>query len=88
VLRRIFGPKREEVAADWRRPYNEEFHIVHFTKYYSGDQIRKNERAGHVASMGEMKNTYHILVGKPEGKNHLEDLGVDGKIILEWILGK
>jgi hypothetical protein len=35
-----------------------------------------------------MRNAYNILVGKPEGKNHSEDLGVDGKIILEWILGK
>jgi hypothetical protein len=34
-----------------------------------------------------MRNAYSILAGKPEGKNHLEDLGVDGKIILEWILG-
>jgi hypothetical protein len=35
-----------------------------------------------------MKNTFNVLVGKPEGKNHSEDLGVDGRIILEWILGK
>jgi hypothetical protein len=34
-----------------------------------------------------MRNSYKILVGKPERKNHSEDLGVDGKIILEWILG-
>jgi hypothetical protein len=32
-------------------------------------------------------NAYKILVGEPEGKNHSEDLDVDGKIILEWILG-
>jgi len=35
-----------------------------------------------------MKNTYNIFVAKPEGKRPLEDLGIDGKIILEWILGK
>jgi hypothetical protein len=34
-----------------------------------------------------MKNAYNILIGIPEGKNHLEDLGIDGKI-LDWILGK
>jgi hypothetical protein len=34
------------------------------------------------------RSAYSILVGKPEGKNHLEDLDVDGRIILEWILGK
>jgi hypothetical protein len=35
-----------------------------------------------------MRNAGNILVGKPEGKKHTEDLGVDGNIILEWILGK
>jgi hypothetical protein len=34
-----------------------------------------------------MKNAYKMYIGKPEGKNHFEDLDVDGKIILEWILG-
>jgi hypothetical protein len=43
---------------------------------------------GHVARMVEMKNACKILVGIPGRKNHSEDLGVDGKIILEWILGK
>jgi hypothetical protein len=38
--------------------------------------------------MGEMRNAYKILVGKHERKNHFEDPGVEGKIILEWILGK
>jgi hypothetical protein len=35
-----------------------------------------------------MRNVYNTLVGKPEGKNHSEELDVDGKIILEWILKK
>jgi len=35
-----------------------------------------------------MRNAYKILVGKPKGKRHSEEVGVDGKIILEWILGK
>jgi len=43
---------------------------------------------GHVPSMGEMRNSYEILVGKAEGENHLEDVGIDVKIIFEWILGK
>jgi hypothetical protein len=41
---------------------------------------------GYVARMPEMRNTYKILVGKPEGKNDLKDLGIDGKITLVWIL--
>jgi hypothetical protein len=43
---------------------------------------------GHVARIGGMRNAYIILVGKPKGKNHSEGLGVDGKITLEWLLGK
>jgi hypothetical protein len=35
--------------------------------------------------MGERRGAYRALVGKPEGKNHLEDPGVDGRIILKWI---
>jgi hypothetical protein len=38
--------------------------------------------------MGEMRNVYKILVRKPEGNNHSDDLGVDVRIILEWILAK
>jgi hypothetical protein len=37
---------------------------------------------------GEMRNAFKIVVGKPEGKNHLEDLGIDGRIILKLILWK
>jgi hypothetical protein len=37
---------------------------------------------------GKYEDAHKILVGKPEGKNHSEDLGVDGKTLLEWILGK
>jgi len=40
---------------------------------------------GYVARMGEMRNAYRVLVGKPERKNHAEDLGVDGRMMLEWI---
>jgi hypothetical protein len=42
----------------------------------------------YVAHMGKMRNAHKIIVRKPEGKEHLEDLGVDVRIILEWILGK
>jgi len=41
--------------------------------------------AGHVARMGEERGVYRVLVGKPEGRNHWRDLGVDGRIILERI---
>jgi len=41
--------------------------------------------AGHVARMGEGRGVYRVLVGKAEGKIHLEDTGIDGKIINRWI---
>jgi hypothetical protein len=42
VLRRIFGPKRDEVTQEWRKLHNEELNDLIFTKYYSGDQMEKN----------------------------------------------
>jgi hypothetical protein len=72
VLRRIFGPKRDEETGGWRELHNEELH-----KLYSSPRIirmiksRRVRWAGHVAQMGEKRNAYRILVGKPEGKRPL-----------------
>jgi len=52
------------------------------------NKSRRLRWAGHVVNMEEMRNIYKILIGKPEGKNHLEDLDIDGRIIFEWILEK
>jgi hypothetical protein len=41
-----------------------------------------------VACMEEVRNAYKIVAGKLRARNHLKDLGVDGKIILEWLIGK
>jgi hypothetical protein len=69
VLRRIFRPKKDEMIGGWRKLHNEELHKL----YSSPSTIRMIKtmrmiRAGHVAHMGESKNAYRILVGKPEGK--------------------
>jgi hypothetical protein len=37
----------------------------------------------HTAHVGERRGVYRLLVGKPEGKNHLEELGIDGSMILK-----
>ncbi|KAJ4445526.1 hypothetical protein ANN_12206 [Periplaneta americana] len=72
VLREIFGAKRDEVTGEWRKLHNAELHAL----YSSPDIIRniKSRRlrwAGHVARMGESRNAYRVLVGRPEGKRPL-----------------
>jgi hypothetical protein len=98
VLRRIFGPKWDGVTGGWRKLYNEELHNL-----YSSPSViriinsRRMRWAGHVAQMGEKRNVYKLLVGKPEGKRPLGrprrrwidnikmdllEIGVNG---LDWI---
>jgi hypothetical protein len=72
MLRRIFGPKRDEVTGEWRRLHNKELYAL----YSSPNIIRviKSRRlkwAGHVARMGEMRGAYRALVGKPEERRPL-----------------
>ena len=69
VLRRIFGPERDEVTGEWRKLYNEELNDL----YCSPNIVRvitsrKMRWAGHVARMGEGRGVYRVLVGKLEGK--------------------
>jgi hypothetical protein len=72
VLRRRFGPRRDEVTGEWRKLHNEELHDL-----YSSPSITRIMRvrmmtwAGHVARMGKRRNGYWLLVGKPEGRRPL-----------------
>ena len=80
VLRRIFGPRRDEVTGEWRIFYNEELNDL----YSSPNIVRviKSGRmrwAGHVARMGEERGVYRVLVGKVEGKRPL------GRSRLRWV---
>jgi hypothetical protein len=83
-LRRVFEPRREEVVGDWRRLHNEELRNVYaLPNIIQVIQTLRMAWEGHVACMEEMRRAYSILVGKPGGK---EDVGVGGRIILEWTL--
>jgi len=72
VLRRVFGPKRDEVTMEWRKLHNEELRDL-----YSLPNIvwvvksRRMRWTGHVACMGEGRGVHRVLVGKPEGKRPL-----------------
>ncbi|KAJ4438705.1 hypothetical protein ANN_14652 [Periplaneta americana] len=72
VLKKIFGAKRDEVTGEWRKLHNTELHAL-----YSSPDIIKNIKsrrlrwAGHVARMGESRNAYRVLVGRPGGKRPL-----------------
>jgi hypothetical protein len=97
MLKRIFGPKREEDGS-WRKFHNDELRSL-----YSSPNIvrlitsRRKRWAGHVARMGEGRGVYRVLVGRPEGKRplgrprrrwednvklDLREIGIDGE---NWI---
>ena len=89
MLRRVFGPTREEVTGEWRRLHNEELYAL----YSSPEIIRviksgRQRWSGRVARMGERRGAYRVLVGKPDGRRSLERSSVDGRIILKLISKK
>jgi hypothetical protein len=69
VLRRIFGPKRDEVKGKWRKLHNEELDDLYCSpSFVRVIKSRRMRWVGHVARIGEGKVVYRILVGKFEGK--------------------
>jgi len=89
VLRRIFGPKTDEVIGEWRKPHKEELselycrpHIVHMIK------SRRMRWAGHVARMWERRGVERFWWGNLREIDHLGDPGANGSIILRWIFRK
>jgi hypothetical protein len=79
MLRRTFGPKREEVAGGRRSLHHEGLHNLYAsTNIISMVKSKKMEWARHVVCVGEMRNVYVILVGRPEGKRPL------GKPMRRW----
>jgi hypothetical protein len=98
VLRRIFGPKRDEATEKWRKLHNEELHDL-----YSSPNILRVTKSrtmrwvGHVARMGEKRGVYRVLVDKSGGKRPLgrhrrrwednirTDLSEVGCGVMDWI---
>jgi hypothetical protein len=72
VLRRIFGPKRDEVTGEWRRLHNKELYaLCSSPNIIRMIKSRRLRWAGHVARMGERRGAYRALVGKREGRRPL-----------------
>ena len=72
VLRRVFGPKRDEATREWRKLHNEELRDLYsLPNIVRVVKSRRMRWAGHVARMGEGRVVHRVLVGKPEGKRPL-----------------
>jgi hypothetical protein len=71
VLRRIFGPKRDEVTGGWRKLHNEELHNLYSLPSIINMIVKEDEMGRACSTNGERRNVYRILVGKPEGRRSL-----------------
>jgi hypothetical protein len=85
---KTFELKRDEVTGDWRRLHTE----IH-SLYSSPNIIRiiKSRRirwTGFVVRMGDMRNATKFWLKSLKVRNHSQDLGVDGRVMLKWIIGK
>ena len=87
VLRKIVRPKRDQEIGKWRRLQNKKLHVL-----YSSLSIirviksRIMRYRGPAGCMGGRSDAYRGWAGRSGGKSHLEDIGVDGRIILKWPL--
>ena len=88
MWRKIFGPKRDEVTGEWRKLHKEEPNDL----YSSPNIVRvvksRMRWAGYVARMGRVEVYIGFWWGNLREIAHLEDLGIDGRIILIWIFRK
>jgi len=71
VLRRIFGPKRDEVTGEWRKLHNKELYGLYCSpNIFWVNKSKRMRLAGNVACMGDSKSAYRVLAGRHEEKRH------------------
>jgi len=86
VLRRIFGPRRDDVTGEWRRLHNEELNDLYTLPNFMREiKSRRMRWAGHVTRIGEKRRCIGFWWGNRRERDHWGDLGVDRRIILERI---
>jgi hypothetical protein len=86
LLRRIFGPEGDEVTGEWRGLLNGELNGLYSS--LSVMQVIKSSTmrsAAHVTRMEDRRGTYRVVMGRPEGKCHLEDLDMNDSVMLKWM---
>jgi len=89
VPRRIFGPKRDKLTGEWRKLHTEEFNDLYSSpSIVRVIKLKRMKWAGNVAQMGKRKVNTGFWWGSLRERDHLEDPGVDGRIILRWIFRK
>jgi hypothetical protein len=89
VLRRIFGPRRDELTEELRKLHNEELNNLYPTpNIVRVIRSRRMRWGGHVASMGRGEAYTGFWWGNLRERDHLESPGIDGRIILRWIFSK
>jgi hypothetical protein len=90
VLRKIFRPKRHKVTGKWGRLLNKELYYLYLSLNII-QVIKSRSEMGRACSTcggGERRGACRVLVGKSEGRDHFEDIDIDGMIILKCILKK
>jgi hypothetical protein len=81
VVRRMFGPKRDEVTGGWRKLYNEIHNLYSSPNIVRMINSRRMRCVGHAVCMGKMRNAFKFWWESLKGIDHLEDLGIDGRML-------
>jgi hypothetical protein len=88
LLRRILGPKRDEVTGEWRKLHNEELHDLYSPTVVRVIKSRRMRWAGRVAWMGRKEACTGFWWANLRERDHWGDPGLDGRLILGWIIRK